>query len=402
MKKYLFIVIAIFLVFNCKAADTTRIHKKPVSHLAGFNIEPGRVLQTHPYVQGENPENKPFTKYLALTALYGVQTDGRKLWQQLYNYPVWGGGLFYGNFFDSGELGTPFALFMFIDIPFIRWERWSINGEVRFGMSFGWKSHDPFENGFQYPLGSFSTIFGDMGIKAVMQVSGHIDLSAGFGFTHFSNGSVKLPNYGLNMIAPKIGIKYLFEKKPEFIKNEKPKYKPEMEWLVLFSPSYRQVAFGYHDENNDSVAVAFDYKIFNLSSTFNYQITHLVKFGAGFDLSYNEAYGTTAIIVDGIPEKGPWQFKDKVLLGVYPSFELVINKVSLILQPGFYLYRQKVDEGIETPSSYQRIGLKYHFSDHWLAGLNVRAFNFSKADFIEFNFGYRFKLNRKKGNKSAG
>ncbi len=396
MKKYLSIIFVIFFVFNCTAADSTRINKKSGSHILGLNIEPGRILQTHPYVQGGNPEGKPLTKYLALTAIYGVQTDGRKLWQQLYNYPVWGGGVFYGNFFNSAELGTPFALFMFIDIPFKRWGKWSINGEVRFGFSFGWELHYPYENGFQYPIGSFSTVFGDLGLKAVVQLSEHFDLLAGFGFTHFSNGSVKLPNYGLNMIAPKIGVKYIFKKRPGFIKIEKPVFKTEMEWLILFSPSYRQVAFGYYDENSDSAAIAFDYKIFNFSSSFNYQITHLVKFGAGFDISYNEAYGATAKIVVGIPQKASWQFKDKILFGVYPSFELVINKVSLILQPGFYLYRPKANVSIETPSSYQRIGLKYHFSDHWLAGLNVRAFNFSKADFIEFNVGYRIKFHQKK------
>jgi long-subunit fatty acid transport protein len=224
-----------------------------------------------------------------------------------------------------------------------------------------------------------------------------VDLSAGFGFTHFSNGSVKLPNYGMNMIAPKFSLKYIFDKRPEFIKTEKPVYKPEMEWLILFSPSFRQIAFGYYDENNDSVAIAFDYKIFNLSGTFNYQITHMIKFGAGFDLSYNEAYGAKSVLVDGIPEKEDWQFKDKILFGVYPSFELVINKVSLIMQPGFYLYRKKVED-IVTPSTYQRIGLKYHFNNHWLAGINVRAFNFSKADFIEFNVGYRIMFQRAKKN----
>ena len=398
MKPYLYIIFVILFLTSLKnfGADTTNVKNKSATSSLGFIFEPGKVLQTHPFVQGVNPEGEAYTKYFALTAKYGIHTDGRKLWQRLYNYPVWGGGLFYGNFKDSSELGTPFALFMFLDIPFKRWQKWSINGEVRFGMSFGWKTHYPFENGFQYPIGSFSTVFADLGIKAVVNLSKNIDLSAGFGFTHFSNGSVKLPNYGLNMIAPKLGVKYIFNKRPEFIKTEKPVFKSEQEWLVLFSPSYRQIAFGYHDENNDSVVVAFDYMIFNLSSTYNYQISHKIKFGAGFDLSYNEAYGATSIIVDGIPEKAPWQFKDKILFGVYPSFELVISKVSLILQPGFYLYRKKTDEGIETPATYQRIGIKYHFSDQWLAGVNVRAFNFTKADFIEFNVGYRIKFKRKK------
>ena len=74
------------------------VKNKSATSSLSFIFEPGRVLQTHPYVQGVNPEGEPYTRYFALTAKYGIHTDGRKLWQQLYNYPVWGGGLFYGNF----------------------------------------------------------------------------------------------------------------------------------------------------------------------------------------------------------------------------------------------------------------------------------------------------------------
>jgi len=48
-------------------------------------------------------------------------------------------------------------------------------------------------------------------------------------------------------------------------------------------------------------------------------------------------------------------------------------------------------EGSEAPTTYQRIGVKYHFWDHLVLGINIRAVNFSKADFIEWNIGYRIK-----------
>jgi hypothetical protein len=42
-------------------------------------------------------------------------------------------------------------------------------------------------------------------------------------------------------------------------------------------------------------------------------------------------------------------------------------------------------------NSYQRIGLKYHIFENIFAGINVRAYDFSIADYIEWNIGYRIK-----------
>ncbi len=96
------------------------------------------------------------------------------------------------------------------------------------------------------------------------------------------------------------------------------------------------------------------------------------------------------MVENGSVQKAPATFKDKFLIGVFPSFELVFNKLSMNLQPGFYIYRQEV-ENVDTPTTYQRIGLRYYLGKHFITGVNIRAYNFSKADFIEFNFGYSLR-----------
>ena len=122
----------------------------------------------------------------------------------------------------------------------------------------------------------------------------------------------------------------------------------------------------------------------------NRQFSHKIKFGGGIDFSYNEAYAAKVTMTDGTPEKATYSFNDKFLIGIFPSFELVINNINILIQPGYYIYRQKV-ENAETPTTYQRVGIRYYILKHFAAGVNIRAYNFSKADFVEFNFGYSLR-----------
>ncbi|MCF6171283.1 MAG: acyloxyacyl hydrolase [Bacteroidales bacterium] len=354
----------------------------------------GKVVQTHAFVKGDNPQQKPYENFLAFTGEYGIHTDGRKMWQQLYGYPVWGFGLYKGFLLnDYDELGNPLATYAFFNAPFKRWKRWSLDYNVGFGVSFNWNKHDIIENGYFYPIGTFSTIYFAFGLGANIQISRQLDLYAGLTYTHFSNGAVRLPNLGINLWSPQVSLQYIFNERPEFIRQEKARYLKEWEWVVVLAPAIRQVGFDYDDPDVDTqTAIAFDYAVFTFSSSFNRQFTHLVKFGAGFDLTYNEAYGAQlAYDEDGNPVKGPpLPFGDQLLLGVYPSFELVINRLAMVVQSGFYVYRKDIPVS-DVPKTYQRVGLKYHFADHFILGLNIRAYNFSKADFIEWVIGYRIK-----------
>jgi len=353
----------------------------------------GKVIHSHKFVKGNNPNQEAYENFTAFTGEFGIHTDGRKLWQQLYNYPVWGFGLYKGFLLnDYDELGNPLATYAFLKAPFKRWKKWSLGYNVGFGVSFNWNKNDIIGEGqYYYPIGTFSTIYFAFSLGATIQLSKNIDLNAGFTYTHFSNGAVKLPNLGINFWSPQISLQYIFNDRPEFIHQKKPRYLKEWEWIVILAPAFRQVAYEF-DDNGTKNAVAYDYSVLTFSTSFNRQFTHLVKFGAGFDLTYNEAYGAEMVFdEDGNPMKGPaLPFNDQLLLGVYPSFELIINKLSMVVQAGFYVYRKDIPV-TDIATTYQRVGLKYHFADHFILGLNIRAYNFSKADFIEWVVGYRIK-----------
>lgn len=401
----LFTILCSFLIItiSAEAADTTKIKKhRHVKSLRLF-YQAGSVLPTNNFVVGENEKGEPVDYFQALSLQYGIETDGSKLWQQIYGYPTWGFGFYSVNFFSPNELGTPSAIYTFIEAPlFRRFKRWSINYEVGFGLTYNWKKFDIETNAFQYAIGSSNTVFIDAGLNIDILLGKRFNLTGGFTFTHFSNGATRVPNLGINLVAPRVGLKYMFKDRPDYIKIDVPVYKDTWEWIVLMAASSKQMAFKV-TSNSDTSYVAETYGIFTLSSGINRQISHKIKFGVGVDIGYDGAYNSYISYADNKSTGRLDAGSNKLAFGAYGSFELVVNRLSVVVQPGWYLYRDEWQipdatppEGISYPrrkpgSSYQRIGLKYHVFENVFAGINVRAYDFSIADYIEWNIGYRLK-----------
>ncbi|NOX84548.1 MAG: acyloxyacyl hydrolase, partial [Chlorobi bacterium] len=336
-----FLTLVITVISNpLFAGDSTSVTTNNYQKGAGIYYQIGSIIRTHPYVKGDNPYQKPYGLYQSVSARYYIHTDGRKMWQQLYGYPTWGFGFYKGFIAHDEYLGNPAAVYSFINLPLKRWNRWSIGFETGFGISFNWKTHDFADDHYSYPIGSYSTVFFDVGFNATFFLGKHFNLTTGISYTHFSNGAVKLPNLGVNMFAPRIELEYAFGERPEFQKMEIPRYKKEWEWLILIASSMKQVGFYYVSETGDSTGKTFNYPVVSLSTAVNRQISHKVKFGGGIDISYNEAYAADTVMVDGVPHKAPFNPGDKILIGIFPSFELVLNKLSFIAQPGYYIYKK--------------------------------------------------------------
>ena len=356
----------------------------------------GKLIHTHSFVKGNNPNGTVYNYCQSFSAQYGINTDGRQFWQQLYGYPVWGFGVYKGYLLeDEGLLGSPTAFYAYFRAPFKRWEMWMLEYEIDFGLATNWKHHDIIEKGFYYPIGSYSTAFFAFSIGANFRIDKQMDLSARLAFTHFSNGAIQLPNLGINIISSQLSLHYIFQRRPRFIKSKIPEYNDNWEFVVLAAPAIKQIPFNYNINDSVVTKAPFTYPVVTLSSSISRQVSHMIKFGAGFDITYNTTHGAEIIVVNNKPQKGePLSFSDQLLVGAYPSFELVINDLSMVVQAGFYIYRKQLP-GYETPLTYQRIGIKYHILKHMFLGINVRAYDFKKADFIEWVIGYRLQWRKK-------
>ena len=381
--------------------DSLAVEKNRHRKSLAIFYQPGIILPSNEFVKGKNAMDEPIDYFQSFSLQFATETDGRKLWQQLYAFPSWGFGLSAFSFINNDELGTPMSLYAFFNAPFFRQKKWSLNYNVGFGYSFNWKAYHPTENPYNNAVGSNRTGFLDMGIHFNFQLSKYFDLMTGLTFTHFSNGFSKVPNLGINLVSPRITLKYTFKGRPEKLKKDLiPKFEKQWEFLWLFAYSHKQVAFDTLWTDSIINFVPQDYNIYNLSTTVNYQISYKVKFGAGIDIGYDEAYNSFITLVN---QKVINQNAEgnKLAIGIYPSFELVINRLSAIVQAGWYIYRyepsipESTDENNviqprRTPAkSYQRIGLKYHILENIFLGFSLRAYEFDVADYFEWNIGYR-------------
>ncbi|HHH53118.1 MAG TPA: hypothetical protein ENK91_05630 [Bacteroidetes bacterium] len=386
MKRY-FILLHFIPILNFAQSKsiTNNNDKGTFSILAMY--QNGYVFQTNKFLRGSNSEKDTINAFQAAAIKFSKQTNGDNQWEQIYNYPNYGIGIYLADFYNPEEIGTPFSFFGFFNAPFKRWEKSSFNYELGFGATFNWKSFNPLTNKYNIALGAGESFLIDLGINFQYNLTNKIDLITGISLTHFSNGALKKPNYGLNTIAPKISLKYKFYNQIDFNKQEIEKYFPQNEWLITIFGGVKNVIF---DSVNIDIIDKYQgvyFPVMGITTAINRQITYKSKIGLGMSLSYNGVINAQVAVDKNELEVIDQPFIDKIQISIFPSYELVINKISLIIQPAFYIYRKKLKH--QTPIFYQRAGLKYHISKNFFSGLTVRIYSFEFSDFIEWNVGYK-------------
>jgi len=349
----------------------------------------GYVFPTNDFVRGINAENDVIDAFQTFTIKFIKQTIGTKSWEQNYKYPEYGLVMSVLNFYNPEEIGLPIAFFGYFSAPFLRTEKFIFAYEVGLGIAFNWKNYSP-ANLYNNAIGAKETSYIDLGLKTRFKLAKRLSADVGFSLSHFSNGRLKEPNFGLNTIAPKLSLHYKINaQKTKWIVSDLPKFKAKNE---LYLSTFYGLKNIIYDSLNISLSEKYEgesFTVFGISALLNRQIGYKSKIGLGFDISYDGSHQTQISINNCYTEVSAGKLTDNIHISVYPSYELVINKVSLVLQPGFYIYRDHIEN--QNPVFYQRVGLKYNFYKDFYIGLNLRAYQFHVSDFIEWNLGYRIK-----------
>jgi hypothetical protein len=386
----------LFILFTSitLAQESNNQEKKTFTFLrAGYQA--GTVLQSSEFLQGENATGVPVDYYQSARLEFGWQTNGSSDWHHVFNFPTYGVGIYAANFFNAPELGTPSAIYGFFDWPFTRFKKSAISAEFGFGFAYDWEKFDPESNPYNLVIGAGRSVYIDVGLKYTYQISQHLDISGQISFSHFSNGSTQQPNEGINLMAPRINLAYNFQdERPNFIKDELPKFKSKYE--LTTSLTYGSKSQVYDVVNPKSDGDKYDslkresFNVFALIATLNKQVSYNSKIGLGAEIEYDPSLGVgyeynqntdTKEIIDS-------ETSDKIRIGVFGQYTLVINKLEGLIGIGYYLKGETAGQ----KKMYQRLGAHYYIFDNFSAGLNLRFYDFSRADNMEFNIGYRFEL----------
>lgn len=385
------IIFFLFLsVINIQAEvlDSIKLHTE-VEKFIGVNLGGGVMLPTNDFVKKSDVGG-----FGAATIKYGYHSAAYSWTDKVFGMPYWGVGLSFSYFPCHESLGYPFTPFLFQGATLYNFnEKVSFNYEWNLGMSFNWNPYDPFDNRSNIAIGTSTNVYVAFFPYINFPIAEGSDLKVGVGFSHFSNGSTKKPNKGLNLFSSFVEYDHDLGER----KNVQPvkyhagsTFNPYWDLDLMLTISSRQLEFDTVGTGLKSRYVDKSFPIMALSVAPMYVKNYRYKYGFGFDFMYDgsvnsEAWREYNVYDDTMYDRvklGP--FWDRFLAGVAAKGELTMPYYSILGSMG-YNYLQK-DKAISR--LYQIIAIKIYLKENLYGSFGIRATRFSRAQCLYWSIGY--------------
>jgi hypothetical protein len=303
--------------------------------------------------------------------LIAFPTYGKDYWEKLYRFPRAGAGYSCWDLGNRQVFGTAHALYGFFNASVFKFrDRFSLNYQISFGASYLTKPFDIDENYLNRAIGSHGNVYFRIGLDSRYIISPRIEFMVESGFSHFSSGKFKSPNYGLNALTGSLGVNYLFgNAKRGKLDPEIPPPGKKLHQSVIYSAGIKVFDNIYGTR----------YFISSLSYDLDWSWTHKRKLGIGADLFYDASIAE-ALGVDGVNNQNEANF---IRFGIHGSYALQYRKLFMKMQLGHYLYSKYTDLTLV----YSRLALQYLITSHIMLNVSLKS-HMAKADFIEWGVGY--------------
>ncbi len=311
----------------------------------------------------------PGSLYNALDIRFGWKSKKNGLYPTLYRHPTFGLG-FYAATFNRPEIGSPYALYGFVDFPF--WnknQKWQWVYSMAMGLSYNFNPYDPEKNPLNTLIGSKQNAYIHFHGRVNHRLNDRLSFGMGLGFTHFSNGAYRLPNVGLNKGSWLIGMQYRTTKdKKDNSENALPVYTRKSQTNIYWSNGVK----------NFQPGGAIYWKT-GIGWSRTWSIDHRYRVGVGTDLFYRS--GSSNVPAGMNSKENAWS------AGIFAAWEWVItDRLFMPLNIGAYMHDYTENGGQHR--WYERIGLRYHINQHLYTGLSIKA-HLQVADFTEWTIGFR-------------
>lgn len=302
-------------------------------------------------------------------------TAGSKYWHADFLYPEVG---FTIAAFDlgSGILGRGIVAYPFIDFPLGK-GCWNVF-HFRYGMGLGYieNTFDAVDNIKNVAVGSHFNGVIHLDLHYTQRLAKNTSIEFGPAITHYSNGSVSLPNLGINLATFNLAFQHTFGKNQAIRKPEKVDANKNSR-IHIYAGGFPKKIYPPDGES---------YFAITLSGLWCKPVNRKSTFGLGADVFYdNSIYPRIEAFGEEAPEK-----INNFRAGVYGSYQLAVGQLGLIFNMGYYLYNAWDNDG----NFYHRIGLRYYFEKIFLC-VNLKS-HYARADFFEFGAGIRLFTNKSK------
>ncbi len=339
----------------------------------------------------------------------GWQTTGEKAWQQLLRYPTYGVG--FASYLYSEEevnnlIGEPAGIYGFLGLPLYRGKgrKFQSDLDLSAGLTYDLNPYDFTTNPYNDAVGSRILFYFNFDLTFNHYLSRRLDLSYGLSLIHFSNGRIRTPNLGVNMVGLHLGLRYNFNAlqpytrkvlpdrrlawRPSFEKHEIPRYPDHWIAKIWTSLGSASTSPPSEDEEGNPQSVAGpSYLTGSTGLEVHRRYGALASVGLGmsymFDFGLGERYENK--------EASFWQ---KSLISIGPLHELFFNKLSIFTQVGVYLH---ITEEVKPMLGgwHLRAGGRIYVGDNTFIHAALKTRNGGIADWVEFGFGTGFPFGAK-------
>ena len=312
------------------------------------------------------------TAYAGVDVRFGWRSSNNTYYNYINRFPSYGVGFTSAlNYYY--EIGRPMGIYGFGEFPF---GKNNFNRKLNFsyyaqiGLGFNMNPYNAETNPTNGFVGSAANVHVHFGLKASYQITKSIEAFSSIGTKHYSNGSIKKPNAGINFIPIAVGVRLNLDQE-QFHPGEKPVFPPLEKrgfWNISAYTGFKSYEIGEKAYFRGGLGV-----------NYLWEISYKYRGGIGLDWFYG------AGAKDRFPND-EITFDDSNSLAVVGSWEWKLTR-NLYMPIGIGVYLNKAHYNQETTNFYERIGVRYRMNNNVFAGVQIKAHKV-KADFFEFTLGY--------------
>ena len=365
---FLLLFLLIINVLSAKTNDTIIDRNFQIEFRASY----GFIICHH-------PEMKYFQSHFPLYELNIQQvTTGRKSWQRKSNYPAVGVSLIYTGIGEMPEIGRAFAIVPHINFNCLKSKRHQLNFNFGIGIGYLTQKHDIIENPKNTFIGSHVNAAINISTDYSYMVTNRLGLSAFIGLTHFSNGSSRSPNNGINIAHAGIGAKYFIQEPKQKIARQPSDNQRYKNW-VKENFSFNFAFLASKKDIKQFIGYNNTWIVYNIQFNALKHVTEMSKFGIGLDLVYDQT-DEAILRLDGV------EFTEIEILkpGINVAYEISFGNTSFNINFGYHLAGKEMSE----EHIYQKLGAMQNIWKGLFATVQLTT-HFGWADYIGFGIGYR-------------
>ncbi|MCR5454191.1 MAG: acyloxyacyl hydrolase [Bacteroidales bacterium] len=327
------------------------------------------------YLRGPVYDHRNLSGVLQLSTTQGFgvsylrRVDGSEPWHHYYRYPKLGVAAYYEDFHYPDVLGKAVSGALVADFHVVKQRLFDIDLNIQAGAAYLTKKFDAQSNNLNLYIGAKFAAFFRFGLELVAMPESRVSMVAGANFVHYSNGSMKLPNLGLNLCQLNLGARMRVNKEivplRELDASKVEEQMPNRRWQyqAFWSFGCRETGTPEGDK----------YLVTTMAFNCLRPLTKKFVVGVGIDLMRDGSEGA------GIENNG---FVELMSGGLHGSAGLEFGKMYAALEMGAYMFGKYRD----FLTMYDRVSINYALSKRLLAHVGLRTY-LMKAYYIEWGIG---------------